>query len=76
MTNITPVTNAVLRTLLGWLPPEDVDLDDPEYLVDAAAHVARDLNPEPTDDPKVWEITLPESALRVPFVLDELESPS
>jgi len=56
---ISPVTIAILERLNSWLPPEDVDLDDPEYFIDAAYDVASSLNPEPTNKPRRWIITLP-----------------
>jgi hypothetical protein len=57
--SISPVTIAILEVLNGWLPPEDVDLDDPEYLIDAAYNIASSLNPTPTDVPRRWIITVP-----------------
>jgi len=56
---ISPVTTAILEVLNGWLPPDDVDLDNPRYLIDAAYDVASSLNPEPTNKPRRWIITLP-----------------
>jgi hypothetical protein len=56
--DLTPIVAIILEVLNGWLPPDDVDLDDPHYLVDAAADVASRLRPEPTNDPRVWKIFL------------------
>jgi len=57
--NISPLVIAVLEVVNSWLPPDDVDLDDPEYLIDCAYHIASALHPEPTSTPRRWVVTIP-----------------